>query len=614
MAGKKSEENSLDEITSLLDTIDTLVSASGHTEDITARTASISIIKTDELKDDGFIDAQLEEIAKGMAENLPVEVYAKKCYNWMQMSEIRQGLQNHLDTGIYESPLYSASQMREIRFGLLDHLDVSSYASLVLSASDMRKIRRALFASVYKHSPSGFGKTIKDDETGIIIRINDDCTRAFVKIPEHVPEDFTEENLREVLKSHEIVHGIIDENLPIALQNRSADQEICIAKGKRPQQGKSGWYEIFFVNNIEKWHTIPPDGEIDYTDVNTVDLVTCGTVLAKYHPAEKHTEGITVTGITIEGTPGIDLPALSGMGFRRDLEQNTYIATEEGYVSYNDTTSSLNVCKVYRFNGDVPYYQSLAYDGTVHIAGSVRGSATVRAKGDIIVDGFVENATLYSEQNIVIKGGANGGSQGRIEAGGSIRGGFFENIDLIAKGLIESNYYLNSNIRTDDRLVARGKKARIIGGKISAAISVDVVIVGNYLGGKTVFNVGDIHSYEKQISLISVDKKKVTEELDQLTMGKQKLILLLGEEQAAGNTLYEKTCAAIHTKELQLNDIDREIERLRQVINRAQKAYIRVHGQLQSDVTIIVNNIKKETPTPTNRSVLLTRKECMKKR
>ncbi len=162
--------------------------------------------------------------------------------------------------------------------------------------------------------------------------------------------------------------------------------------------------------------------------------------------------------------------------------------------------------------------------------------------------------------------------------------------------------------------MARGKKARIIGGNITAAVSVDAVIVGNYLSNKTVFNVGDIHSFNKRITVINVQKKKIMEELQQLVMGKQKLLLLLGEEQADGNTLYTKTCNAIYTKELQADECDREINRLKQVINRAEKAYIKIHGKLQSDVIFIINNNKKKTPTPMNQSVFLTGEDCKKRR
>lgn len=610
----KPEEFDLNDISSLLNTIDSLLSVSGHMEAIDSQTIPLSKLKLNELKEAGFTETQLEEISKGLKADLPVEIYAKKEYNWMQMYEIRMGLMERLDPEIYASPLYSANQMHEIRLGMLNHLDVSSYANLVLSATDMQTLRKMLFAKAYKANPTKFARTFTDDETGILIRISKDCMQAFLMLPANVSEDLSLSDLFRVLDNHEIVYGLIEDNIRRIAQTRPVNQEILIAQGKPPITGKPGWYELFFENCIEKGHTVPPDGEIDYTDVNTIDVVNPGDKLAKYHPAQKDTEGITVTGITVEGITGGNLPRLTGVGFELDDASGIYYATAKGYASYNDSTSSLNVWNVYHVQGDVCYYQSVEFDGTIHVSGSVRSMATLRAKGDIIIDGFVENANVYSDQNIVIKGGANGGGQGRIEAGGSVRANFFENIDVTAKGMVESNYYFNSNITTEDRMIARGRKARIIGGRICAALSVDAVIVGNYLSSKTLFNVGDIHSMKRNITTLSATRKGVLDELDQLAMGKQKLTLLLGESQVTGNPLYVKTCNAIHTKELQMQDLDREIDRIHTVMKRAEKAYIKIHGHLQADVTIIINNIRKETPTITSRSIMLTKMDCIKSR
>ncbi len=393
MSKKAKSKYDSNDISSLLSKIDDLVSVSGST-DIDARTVPLSKVKTDELKDEGFLDAQLEEIARGIEEGLPSSVYSKTCYNWMQMHEIRLGLQAHLDTSVYQSPLYSASQMREIRLGLWDHLDVSSYASLVLSATDMRKKRYALFAAAYKENPKGYKKRMKDDETGILVHISDDYMKASLTIPKKLPFQPTPSDLMDVLEHHGITYGILRESLEKIAQGKAAGEEICVAVGKPPVIGKPGWYELFFENGIEKGHTAPPDGEIDYSDVNIVDPITPGKVLAKYHGGQRDVSGVTVTGIPVDGTPGEELPFLSGTGFQHDLQQNVYIAATKGFASYNSTTGALNVWNVYNVNGDVPYYQSLEYDGAVHVHGSVRGTATIRAQGDIIIDGFVENAFI----------------------------------------------------------------------------------------------------------------------------------------------------------------------------------------------------------------------------
>ena len=49
-------------------------------------------INLEELEAMGFYEAQLQEVELGIKQNLPVQLYAQNCYNWMQMKEIRLGM------------------------------------------------------------------------------------------------------------------------------------------------------------------------------------------------------------------------------------------------------------------------------------------------------------------------------------------------------------------------------------------------------------------------------------------------------------------------------------------------------------------------------------------
>lgn len=607
---EKSEDCNKDEIASILGKIDELVSVSVNKAQIAVNAAPLSKEAMEKrLQEEGFAEAQLNEITKGMASNLPTEIYAKKCYNWMQMREIRKGLFEDLNTSIYADPLFSAEQMREIRLGLVDKLDVTSYAKLMLSSTDMRKFRYILFNESYRHNKKQFGRYIEDPETGIALRISNDCMKAYLTIPENVKKELTLECLQQVLTEYNIIYGVSIKKLQKIITEHSYNQEICVATGKHAVDGKPGWYEIFFENSVEKGKTVAPDDEIDYSEVNVIDMVMPGKILAKYHPAEKDTEGRTVTNIPIGGIMNEELPPLNGVGFERNEQDNTYIAKEKGYASYDSTTGSLNVWNVYKINGDVSYYQSIEYDGTVLISGSVRNSAIIYAKGDVIIDGFVESAQVYSQQNIVIKSGVNGGGNGYIEAGGSVRGKFFENIAIKASGMIEGNYFLNCNINTDDRLIARGKKAKIMGGHVEAAIGVEASSICTYLSKKTFFNIGDTYSLNKRVADLEHNKKSISEELQQLIIGKQKLTMLMGDDPKNQSPLYKKTCDAIHTKELQYSECNKAISRLNAVIKRAEKAYVRVYSELHPNVTFTINGQRKKVEKKISKGILLTKEK-----
>lgn len=547
----------------------------------------------EKLEERGFGDSQIQEIQIGISQHLPVKVYAKECYNWMQMHEIRMGLLENVDTTIYENPLFGAEQMREIRMGLMDNLDAASYAKLILAASDMRKARRQLIAEAYHTNPEGFGRDFTDEKSGLHIRISNDCMEAFVTLPDD--RSFSVHELKKILERNDIVHGIIVKHLQKIALEKPVGKEIKIAQGEKAESGKSGRFEYFFNPLLPESPKVLEDGRVDYANVIIAERVVPGTVLAKYHSSEKGKHGKTVTGIFIEGTSGKDLPPLTGKGFIRDEERDIYIATENGYVSHDEIRGELNVWNVYMVPGDVNRYNGhISYDGMVHIRGSVSDMAEIEASGDIIVEGFVEGAIIKAGKNVVIKGGVNAGGQGYIQAGGKVMGKFFESASIRAKGHVEGNYFLNCHIETDGMLVARGSKAKIMGGEVLAVQAVESVTIGNYGGGKTVISVGDVAWVKSRMNQYEQALEKVEDEIRQLEEGKHKIRGLLGNDALENNTLFQKTCLAIQTKEGHRKLLEGEITHLMKAKKKGKKAYIKVLGKLQEGVQVAVNGNKKD--------------------
>ena len=201
----------------------------------------------------------------------------------------------------------------------------------------------------------------------------------------------------------------------------------------------------------------------------------------------------------------------------------------------------------------------------------------------------------------------NGGGHGIISAGGSLRGKFFENANLRAKGAVEGNYFLNCDVVTDDCVTAHGRKARIMGGHITAAVSVEASTIGNYMGVRTVFNVGDLAGLDSRIQEAKKAADAVSEQLGQLQAGKEQLETLLGSSAASSNALYVRTLLAMGSLERQLGDHNRELDRLDQIRKRALKAYVRTHGELQEGVLLIINGNKKTIGQTITSGITLTR-------
>lgn len=601
------------DISSLLNNINDLVTAFNQSpepsvpeEDSAAADAPATDPSTT-----SFDTAQLEEIKLGKEQFLDTEIYARNTYNWMQMREIRKGLLTKVDVSLYKNPLFTAPQMKEIRLGLADRLDVSSYAKLILSATDMQKERVRLFSKAYQENPKRFGRTVEIREKQITLRVSEDYLKVFIKLSKNSYVGLGMESLLELLSDYDLDHNLIKSSLKKILSEKPCDKEICIAGGRPATAGEPGWFELFFDNPLAKGRLVPPEDEIDYSEIQTIDLVEPNQLLMTYHPAVQGKRGVTVSGLPILPVEVPELPPLTGTGFIYNAATKSYLASTQGYPSYNARTGCLSVCVVYKVHGDLSYYQNTHYDGTVHIYGSVLNHATIHATGDVIVEGHMENGFIYSDQNVIIKGGVNGGGTGIISAGGSIKGKFFEYTQLNANGSVEGNYFLNCHITTDDILTVRGKKARIMGGNINAAVGVEAVSIGNYLSNKTLIKIGDLEDIQNRIYTQEHLKKDISGEIDQLNAGLQKLISLLGEDQAHHNSLYSKTVSALEFKTTQLETCEKEIKRLTVVLRRAQKGSVQVHGDIQESVMFIINGYRKKIEKPIKHGIILNKQLLM---
>lgn len=547
-----------------------------------------------ELEAQGLYEAQLQEVELGLKEKLPVELYAQNCYNWMQMKEIRLGMLAKVDVKWYTNPLYNAEQMHQIRLGLEYGLDVSGYARLIFTVSDMYKRRHALMEEKYRSGGGGQERIILDDFTRIQLRLSADLMEAWITLPKKDGRSYTIAELRRLLKKYEVRHGIQAEGLRQATVEDTRGREILIARGVPAMPGRDGRYELFFDRELPDAPELLADGSVDYTHVIVADTAQPGQKLAQYRPAGKGKPGMTVTGIAIDGARGKELPPLTGSGILADQENRVYSAAIKGYVTYDPGAGKLNVMQTYLVNGDVNSYTgSVVYDGTIHVSGSVSGKALIRATGDVIVDGFVSGGSIEAGYNVILRGGVNAAEQGSIKAGGRIMGKFFERANLVAGSDIEGNYFLDCNVRSEGKVVAKGGKSRIMGGEMTASAGVEAGIVGNYGSTRTVVVVANLYELTEQLQEIKEQQKKVGSEQEKLAEGREKLEKLIAEGAVSDQRIYQKILQAIAVKQNEWALLEQRMEHLKTVKKNAMQANVNVLKELRPGTFVTINGVTK---------------------
>lgn len=543
-----------------------------------------------------YRDVSIREITEGLKRGLDVSVYANPEYSWQQMREIRLGLEDRVDVSVYAKELYSWQQMREIRIGLEKRLDVEQYKSMMYSASDMKKIRLRLEQEQKKYV--NFIKDSHNDEIprdieefcrkmyGKLYRILVDTDKmkayAYVGSEAQAP---SQEVLREALKKANVIMGIDDVIVEALSQGDIRDELVVIARGKVPTMGKNGFYEEFINDTKDMGIRFTKDGSAELDRSYLFTKVKEGQKLLVYHNAEKGENGFTVTGTTLEAIAGYELESITGRGFKLLGDKRTYIAEQDGCAKYDG--SELVVSPLLEIEEDASVMDDITFDGSVHILGDVSGRRVIKAKGDIVVEGFVESAQLECGGCMLLKKGANSATANLIAAK-DIIGRFFENISLKAAN-IYANYFFKCNLYAVRSINTYGKNGSISGGNIFAGMVIESANIGNKNGIITQITMG--YDNKGEDIAAAEELKEVESQLVILNNAVEQYKKNYPPEVRNSMMVFLKIENAVYTKETQKKKILERIDRINKDKLECKQAYLKVVGKLYEGTTVAINNL-----------------------
>lgn len=533
---------------------------------------------------------QLHEIRLGLEHKVNVSLYDDLGFSWEQMRQIRKGLEEGLDVSLYADLLYSDAQMREIRLGLENDLNVLSYAKLIYSKTDMHKMRTELFAEKYAVDPESFAKTIVDPESGAVIRFTDDLMEAYVRLPQGCK--LNENALYAMLEDNDVVYGYVTGNISELAEKGSEAGILLAAKGDRIQKGCDGSYKML-------WRKFEPptpyersDGTMDFATVDFVDMVKTGQPIAVYTPAVKGSDGRTVTGLVIEEKSGKDLPPLKGNDITLRPDNVTYVSKKDGYVLFNEEKYTVDIQDVLVINGNVNrLYGNVFYDGTVRVNGNVGEGTIISAKGDVIVNGYIQSSFISAGHKVVAVGGINANDTGYISAQDGVFAEYIENANVYAGGNVEANYILNSTIEAGAEIIVKGSKGIICGGTLTAGYKITVQALGNRSFVKTIVSVGKNATMNERLNSAKTFKSEVERDINKLKKGEEYIRHTVPADQLSGNDMYIKLGIAIHMKEQSLKNINDDIAEIESWIHSSDRVSVSVPGTVYPNTEIRINEI-----------------------
>lgn len=327
------------------------------------------------------------------------------------------------------------------------------------------------------------------------------------------------ETVRQRLLDAHICFGIKSALISKAIKENFFNKSFVAAEGEAPVNGQDAVVEYHFNQDGSYRIEEDLDGRVNFKEaVNKIEIVHNGDLLAEKRPPTKGIPGKNVFGGTIQAKDGQDIRLLCGENTRLSPDGLKVLATDNGYVVLKD--GRINVLTCYEVTGDVDMGTgNIYFVGSVKIKGSVREGFTVQSNGNIEIGQNIENAAVRSDANITVGGGIIG-RKSMVYAKGDLRCKFVEYATLEVNGnVFVDDAILHGQVQADGNvIVLMGKKGVIMGGRISAGLTINAKNIGSISEPHTEVEAGIPPAMREEVSQLMEALEEEREELRQVKL------------------------------------------------------------------------------------------------
>ena len=473
--------------------------------------------------------------------------------------------------------------------------DVMEYLSMKSYVYDPPTLKRAVDASGEKESVMVLEhKQRYLEQECYKLTIAPDNMQAVAKFyaPSEGGEVMSAGEILRDLEAKGVKHGVKKDVIEQFVQHREYCEDILVAEGTPPVQGKDAYIEYKFNTDKKAKPTLKEDGSVDFFNLNILNHCAKGDLLAVLHPEVPGEDGANLLGEPIRPADVKKEKFKFGNNIEMSEDGLTLTSMVDGHVELVEgqvfVSDMLIVENVDNSTGNIEY------EGSVQVNGNVSTNFAIKAHGDIVVKGVVEGATLEADGNIIIARGMNGMGKGTLNAGGNIVAKFLENATAQANGYVASESILHSKVMAGGEVNVDGKRGFITGGRVCAAGGINVKTLGSEMGADTVVEVGADPKVKNRIAqlqkLIEEDKKTLQTVQPVLTAAMQKISQGIKfspdkvKQIHALNLTNQEKKAAIEANEAELNEL------MEQAGNTTQ-AQVKVRGMAYPGTKICIDDV-----------------------
>ena len=399
------------------------------------------------------------------------------------------------------------------------------------------------------------------------------------------------EDLQLFLNEAGVVYGIdyrfLKNGIEKATKERQPVTGFPVAHGMQPIHGLDAHLRMELEMGAVPGKT-RGDGSSDFRERRMFVSVEEGQLIATKIKETKGIPGKTVLGQEIPQKEGRDITVRVTEDALYNEKDRTVRAMKAGVVSIvKDNT--IKVSSKQTISGDVDFSTGNIYSkNAVEIGGSVRQNFVVSVRGDVLIGGDVQSATISSHGNLMVKGGIVGATS-NVNIRGDVDLNFIENGTIHAGGNVvirKSSYY--STIIADGN-ISGDEKTKIVGGVLVCSGSVTAGTIGSQSADPASITVGtDVKRFQHYQEL----HRKVIELEEETALWLQRH----GQEaeKSAKMIDWEKDLAKARAELHSLNLIPGSpVDSMSDDFSIDDDAEIVVHGQIFQGTELRIGNVTR---------------------
>lgn len=290
---------------------------------------------------------------------------------------------------------------------------------------------------------------------------------------------------------------------------------IPIAEGTAAVPGKDGYIVDKYPRSKQKELRVDEYDHVDYSELHLVHNAEEGDVICDIIPPTPGIPGKTVTNREIPAADGKTVQAPRGRNTALTEDGKQLIAEKAGHVEFDGR--NFQVKPVLDVGKNVDYSTgNINFLGDVHIHGDICSGFTVRANGNITVDGVVEASSIEAGGDLVVVKGIKGDGHAVINVSRNMYAKYLENTIVCVKESLQTDNIINCDVYCDGVVKADTGRGTIIGGRIHAASEVRANIVGSRSESDTYIHLGGVPSIDFEYENLVREIEELEEEFEDI--------------------------------------------------------------------------------------------------